>query len=170
MPGTPTAHAPVRLRRYTVDPRNTDFSSMSLGITPVESSNRSIPSSRTDSPSANDPKPGKGIGKTVVEIVPPNHVLQLCEQELLNQLHERIGMSSVSVVRRWPLATDVPIRVRVRARFRIIRSTWRNTCHLACTRDAVDARCHVSAASLAVSETAGAEACIIGGMISDLGG
>ncbi len=51
-----------------------------------------------------------------------------------------------------------------------IRSTRRDTCHLACTRAAVDARCHVSAASLAVSETAGAEACIKGSMISDLGG
>ncbi len=74
------------------------------------------------------------------------------------------------VVRRRPRAPYAPIRARVRARFRIIRSTRRDTCHLARTRAAVDARCHMSAASLAVSETADAEACIIGSMISDLGG
>ncbi len=74
------------------------------------------------------------------------------------------------VVRRGPRAVHPPVCARARETIRTIRSTRRDTCHLACTRDAVDACCHVSADSLAVSETAGAEACIKGSMKTDLGG
>ncbi len=73
------------------------------------------------------------------------------------------------VVGRWPLAVHAPIRVRVRESFRIIRKRRCATCHRAYTPGATDAPRHVSASSLAVSETAGAKVCIIGSMKSNLG-
>ncbi len=89
-------------------------------------------------------------------------------QEALAPPGENGAGSDTTRVRRGPRSVHTPVCARARETIRTIRSTRRNTCHLACTCDAVDARCHVSAALLAVSETAGAEACIIGSMISDL--